>query len=216
MEIVFKGSPNRQPRIKPVVKILIHWFGVGTLESANTRFQNPATQASAHYGISKGRVWQWVKEQDIAYHAGVWAVNTESIGIEHDATLNGHNLSEEDYQLSGKLVAEIAKRHNIPLDRQHIIGHREVKPTQCPGTIDIDRIIAIAKAQGAPALPMRFEAVKRKTNPTIYAVAGESLFPFDSKESFLGAGGDFAKVKELTDEAFYKFNVLNDTPIKTK
>ncbi len=143
MDITWKGSPNYNKRTKPVKKIVIHWFGLGTLESANTRFQNAANKVSAHYGISKGRIWQWVKEEDVAWHAGDGAVNAESIGIEHDATTD-HNLSDQDYKLSGQLVAEIAKRHNILLDRAHIIGHKEVKPTQCPGTIDIDRIISIA------------------------------------------------------------------------
>lgn len=144
MEITWKGSPNFNKRTTPVRKIVIHWFGAGTLESANARFQNPASKVSAHYGISKGRIWQWVKETDVAYHAGNAIVNAESIGIEHDAT-TGHNLSDEDYKLSGRLVAEIAQRHNIPLNREHVIAHNEIKPTKCPGTVDLDRIISIAK-----------------------------------------------------------------------
>jgi len=145
MNIIWKGSPNFIKRTTPVKKIVIHWFGVGTLESANSRFQNPASQVSAHYGISKGRVWQWVKENDVAFHAGNLAVNKESIGIENDATLNGHDLSEQDYLLSAQLVRDICQRHNIPLDREHIIPHSQVKPTQCPGTINIDKIINLAK-----------------------------------------------------------------------
>lgn len=152
MQIEWKGSPNFwkdrklggvQHKIKHVV---IHWFGTGTLESANTRFQNPANQTSAHYGISKGRVWQWVKEQDASWNSGNQTMNLECIGIEHDATLNGHDLAEQDYQHSGELVAAICKRYNLPIDRKTIIGHREVKPTQCPGTVNIDKIIAIAKS----------------------------------------------------------------------
>lgn len=121
----------------------MHWFGGGTLESANSKFQNPAAQASAHYGISKGRVWQWVKETDAAWHCGVPAVNIESIGIEHDATIY-HKLSEEDYRLSAELLADISKRYNLPLNRQTVIKHSEVKATQCCGTVDIDRIINMA------------------------------------------------------------------------
>ena len=159
MNIVFKGCPNFSKRTKPIRKIVIHWFGLGTLESANTRFQNAANQVSAHYGISKGRIWQWVKETDVAWHSGVSTVNGESIGIEHDATTD-HNLSEQDYQLSGQLVAEISKRHNIPLNRQYIIGHREVKATQCPGTIDIDKIIKIAQSylNPVPTFPIKIRA----------------------------------------------------------
>lgn len=144
MDIIWKGSPNFNKRSNKPTKIVIHWFGSGTLESANTRFQNAATQVSAHFGISKGRVWQWVKEQDVAFHAGVYAVNKETIGIEHDATLS-HNLSDEDYALSGELVFRLSQQFNIPLDVEHIIPHKSIKPTQCPGTVDLNRIIAIAK-----------------------------------------------------------------------
>ncbi len=145
MNIVWKGSPNRQPRTKAVSKIIIHWFGVGTLESANNRFQNSASQVSAHYGISKGRVWQWVKENDIAYHAGNWPANETTVGIEHDAGINpAHDLAEQDYQLSAQLVREIAQRHGLKINKETVIGHRDVKQTQCPGTIDINKIINLA------------------------------------------------------------------------
>ena len=146
MNIVWKGSPNftKGRGGKKPSKIIIHWFGTGTLESANTRFQNSASQVSAHYGVSKGRIWQWVKEEDTAFQAGNYAVNQETIGIEHDATLT-HNLSEDDYKLTASLVADICHRQGIPLDLEHIIPHRAVKPTQCPGTIDIAKIINLAK-----------------------------------------------------------------------
>lgn len=218
MDIQFKASPNFWKDRKygqksyTVKYIFIHWFGSGTLESAEARFLNKDSQASAHYGISKGRVRQWVQEKDGAWSTGVALANLEGISIEHDANPN-QPLSEQDYELSGQLVAEISKRHNIPLDRVHIKGHREVKATQCPGTVDIDRIIRIAKGYLAPLLPMKFRAVRRKTNPTVYAVAGESLFPFSSPKAFLFAGGTWEKVEELSDEEFYKFQVLNDTPI---
>lgn len=140
MQAVFKGSPNFDTDRKPIDRIVIHWFGEGTLESANTRFQNESSQVSAHYGISDSRLWQWVKEENVAYHAGVYSMNQRSIGIEHDATTT-KNASEETYQASIKLVAEICKKYNIPADRTHIIKHSEVKATACCGTLDIDRIV---------------------------------------------------------------------------
>jgi uncharacterized coiled-coil DUF342 family protein len=71
-------------------------------------------------------------------------MNQRSIGIEHDATTT-KNATEKTYQTAGKLLADICKRNNIPLDRTHIIKHSEVKATQCPGTLDIDKIIKLAK-----------------------------------------------------------------------
>jgi len=144
MSIQWKGSPNYDKNRKPITKIVIHWFGVGDLNSANNRFQSASSGVSAHYGISDDTVFQWVKEEHVAYHAGNYEVNQESIGIEHDATTT-KNASEKTYQTSGQLVADICKRHSIPLDREHIIGHNQVKATACPGTLDIDKIINLAK-----------------------------------------------------------------------
>lgn len=149
MNIIWKGSPNFDKNRKPITKIVIHWFGMGTLDGANATFQKPGG-TSAHYGISDSTVYQWVKEEHVAYHAGNYAVNQESIGIEHDANPD-KPLSEQSYQTSGELIAQICARHNIPLDRQHIIKHSEVpRATQCPGTIDLDKLINIAKGGSMP------------------------------------------------------------------
>lgn len=104
MTIAYKGTPNKQPRPGSVKFVVCHWFGVGTLESANTRFQNPASQVSAHYGISGNTIYQWARENEIAYHCGDFSCNTNSIGIEHDATTD-HNASEVTYATSIELIA---------------------------------------------------------------------------------------------------------------
>jgi N-acetyl-anhydromuramyl-L-alanine amidase AmpD len=143
MTITWKGSPNFDSNRTPIDRIVIHWFGVGTLEGANTMFQK-AGGTSAHYGISDDRVWQWVKEEHVAYHAGNYAMNQRSIGIEHDANPE-KPLSEASYQTSATLIREICNRYNIIPNRQTIIKHSEVKATQCPGTIDLDKLIALVK-----------------------------------------------------------------------
>lgn len=129
---------------KSIGLVVIHWFGMGTIDSAIGSFQNPVRQASAHYLISDDRLVQMVKEENTAWHAGVYDINQRSVGIEHDANPE-KDLSEASYQTSGKLLREICERHGIPLDREHIKGHNEFKATQCPGTIDINKIINIAK-----------------------------------------------------------------------
>jgi hypothetical protein len=48
------------------------------------------------------------------------------------------------------LVADICRRYNIPLDREHIRLHNEYRATQCPGSLDVDRIIELAKALSIP------------------------------------------------------------------
>ncbi len=149
MNIIFKGSPNKDTNRSPIDRIVIHWFGEGTLDSANSRFQNPTSKVSAHYGISGDLVYQWVKEEEVAYHSGDYGMNQRSIGIEHDATTD-HNASESTYKTSIELIKIICKKYSIPIDRTHIIKHSEVKPTQCPGTIDLDRIIREVSEEQVP------------------------------------------------------------------
>lgn len=142
-------------------KVILHWI-VGTLASADTTFQNPLRKASAHYGVEDDKVHQYVQEKDTAWHATNLTVNQESIGIEHsggDLLPDGvtrRKPSEATHQTSAKLVAEICKRYNITIDADHILPHNKFSTTQCPGTLDINRIIGIAKQINATIdLPMQ-------------------------------------------------------------
>ncbi|MEK6883153.1 MAG: peptidoglycan recognition family protein [Nanoarchaeota archaeon] len=141
------GSPNFDTTRKPLKQVVIHWI-VGNLASADTQFQKP-NGTSAHYGIEDDIIHQYIKEENTAYAVGVYLRNQETISIEHSAAPD-RPASDKTYETSGKLIADICKRNNIPLDRQHIIGHKEIKATQCPGTIDIERLILIAKSQSEP------------------------------------------------------------------
>jgi N-acetyl-anhydromuramyl-L-alanine amidase AmpD len=112
---------------------------VGTLSSTDSTFQKPGG-VSAHYGIEDGNVHQYVRDQDTAYHAGNWAMNLRSIGIEHSADPN-RPASASTLETSAQLIAAKCKEFNIPCDRSHIIKHSEVVATQCPGTIPIDQLV---------------------------------------------------------------------------
>jgi hypothetical protein len=121
--------------------IVDHWTVV-TFEGAIRRFKDPASILSAHYVIgSDGRIAQLVSEDDTAYHAGVFAVNQRSIGIEHEA---GPAMPPSDalYLASARLHAEIASRHSLALEvGTTVLPHHAIVPTECPGTLDLDRIV---------------------------------------------------------------------------
>lgn len=148
MTITQKPSPNFDSNRVKIDRILIHWMA-GNMASADAQFAKP-NSTSAHYGIENDQVHQYVQENKVAYHAGNYLFNQRSIGIEHSAAPD-RPASEETYKTSGQLVREIAQRYGIPLDRQHIMRHSEVVATQCCGTVDIDKIIAIAKGATPPA-----------------------------------------------------------------
>lgn len=137
-QIPFIPSPNFVKKdYGKIDRIIIH-ITQGSFASAIGWFKMESSKVSAHFIVSRvGEVVQMVKLQNVAWHAAPF--NTRSIGIEHEGFYNYHgkttNFTKEQYKASADLVKELAKKYNIPLDREHIIGHREVPGVTktCPG-----------------------------------------------------------------------------------
>ena len=72
--------------------------------------------------------------KDVAWHAGNWYVNAKSIGMEHEGFLTEPDAwyTEAMYRSSARLVKYLADKYDIPLDRQHILGHDNVPGTTTP------------------------------------------------------------------------------------
>src|SRR3989454_11039292 len=105
----------------------------GSYSSAMNWFRRPGSNASAHYLVRAwdGEITQLVAETDTAYHAR--DANPWTIGIEHEFYLRQGVLhTDAQYRSSALLVCAIARRYDIPLDRNHIVGHREL-PNQFHG-----------------------------------------------------------------------------------
>ncbi len=96
-------------------------------------FRNPKSAASSHYLVrsTDGHTTQLVPTAHVAWHAGNWYVNAHSVGIEHEgvAIQGAAWYNEQLYHSSARLVRYLAKRFNVPLDRNHIVGHDNI-----PGT----------------------------------------------------------------------------------
>ncbi|WP_030798790.1 N-acetylmuramoyl-L-alanine amidase [Streptomyces sp. NRRL S-337] len=80
---------------------------------------------------SDGLIAQHVPGKDVAWHAGNWYVNSHSIGIEHEGFLAAPDAwyTEAMYRSSARLVKYLSRKYDVPLNRQHILGHDNV-----PGT----------------------------------------------------------------------------------
>ena len=98
-------------------------------------FANPRARASANYVVGRdGAVTQMVPWWHIAWHAGNGWVNAHSLGIEHEGYTNTPwTFTDAEYRTSAQLVAQLARRYRIPLDRRHVIGHNEVPDPFHPG-----------------------------------------------------------------------------------
>jgi N-acetyl-anhydromuramyl-L-alanine amidase AmpD len=113
---------------------------------------NSQVQASAHYVISRdGQIFQTVKDEDTAWHAGAvnnpnWSLydgtnpNKVLIGIEHECypSVGGDgNLTDIQYEATLWLHKQLIKKWNIPVDRDHLIGHYQIDSVNrinCPGS----------------------------------------------------------------------------------
>ena len=146
MEIAWRGpvpeSNYTVGREGERVELIVDHWTVVMFEGAIRRFKDPSSILSAHYVIGQdGRIAQLVSEDDTAYHAGRYDVNLWSIGIEHEA---GPAMAPTDalYAASAELHADIAVRHGLDLVvGTTVLPHRAIVPTECPGTLDVDRIV---------------------------------------------------------------------------
>jgi N-acetyl-anhydromuramyl-L-alanine amidase AmpD len=144
--------------------IVIHII-TGSQKGCDSWFNNPASGVSAHYSVGKhGEIHQYVDTEDCAFHAGVVALpswtgveregtgqvinpNLYTLGIEHEGKPDDE-WTEDMYASSAWLVRMLAEKYDIPLDRNHIIGHREIRATKtCPGPkVDLNKLIDQAAA----------------------------------------------------------------------
>ena len=115
------GRGGHTPRL-----IVIH-----TMETPENRgrahqvavwFSGPSSpQASAHYLVDDAEVYISVKEEDTAWAVDDFALNQESISIEHAGVAAQtsqewqDNYSKHELENSARLASAIAKRWNIPV-----------------------------------------------------------------------------------------------------
>jgi len=129
------SSPNyRRGRQGRDIIAIVNHITAGLMPGTLSWLRNPAARASAHYLVTKsGVVYQLVKDEDTAWHAGIvnrpdWVLydgsnpNCYTLGIEHEA-LAGEVLSEAQYKASLELHRQLVQKYNIPVDHAHIIGH---------------------------------------------------------------------------------------------
>jgi len=128
----------------------IRWIVIHDIEGSESScikwFQDSAAEASSHYVIGHdGTIYQMVAEKDIAWHAGNWAYNQHSIGIEHAGFADNASFTDAEYRASAKLVAFLMRKYNITLVRPS--GIAPADPEAGSGVIGHDQVPDPANAQ---------------------------------------------------------------------
>jgi N-acetyl-anhydromuramyl-L-alanine amidase AmpD len=114
----------RSGRSQRITTVVIHTIE-GSLQSGINTFRSGDRKVSAHYIVGRsGTIVQCVKDSDTAWHAG--QANGYSVGIEHEGFSNRRDTwTNENMRASARLTRWLCDTYNIPIDRQHIIGHSE-------------------------------------------------------------------------------------------
>ena len=142
-------TPGRSGR--NIDKIVIH-HNAGNLSIAGCYNVWQTREASAHYQVdSNGRIGQLVWDADTAWHAGDWAANTTSIGIEHaDINTNPWQCSDATIDNGAHLVAALCKYYELgrPQWGVNVFPHSRFSATECPASLAGTQNAAyMAKAQ---------------------------------------------------------------------
>ena len=122
-------DPANRPKDMAIKYIFIH-DTEGSYDSAISHFQDPTAYDSAQYVVrsSDGAVTQMVRNQDVSWGVYDWYDNMHGINIENEgfAAQGATWYTPAMYQTDATLVRWLAAKYNIPLDRQHILGHDNI------------------------------------------------------------------------------------------
>ena len=138
MKITHLKSPNYIPckKRRNIQSIVIHYTGMRSLQSAVERLISKKYEVSSHYLVSRaGKIMQLVKDNNIAWHAGIsnWFnfknLNKNSIGIELEN--KGHQYGYQDFP--NKQITELIKilkrlKKKFKIQNINITGHSDIAP----------------------------------------------------------------------------------------
>ena len=127
-QLAAETNYTKAKRSERAIRFIVIHVSEGSFAGTVAWLRNPHAHSSANFVVGReGEVQQLVPLHDIAWHAGNWAYNVRSVGIENVGFTNdpaGFTLQE--YRAAARIAAVIARRSVIPIDRHHIIGHTEV------------------------------------------------------------------------------------------
>lgn len=86
-----------------------------------------------HFVVRKdGTIERGRPEWAIGSHA--YGENSHTIGIHFSGDFMQAYLTSEQLEMGALLIANLCMDYDIPIDREHVVGHGELMSTDCPGT----------------------------------------------------------------------------------
>lgn len=137
-------------------RIVIHHNATINKDVAmGTWYVGSGAYTSAHYEVTPTEIIGCVEETYAAYHCGgtggsdtpkMANPNERSIGIENVNSSGAPSWAVDAKTVANcaKLVKDLCNYYGIPCDRQHVLAHKEVTATACPGGLNVDEVVRLA------------------------------------------------------------------------
>ena len=139
MKITIDLSPNftkKTRKIADIKFVIIHYTGMQSEIESLKRLKSHTSKVSCHYLINrKGRTFQLVKDQNIAWHAGKskWKkfinLNKNSIGIE--LVNKGHQFGYQKFtreQIKNLIILCKHLKKKFKIKTENFLGHSDIAP----------------------------------------------------------------------------------------
>lgn len=196
--------------VHPTRGLILHIMQ-GTLDGTDAWFKNPASQASAHFGVGKdGRLLQWVDTADKAW--AIAAGNRQWVSLECEGKVPDR-LTPQQIAVAASLLAWLHTSDGVPLQATddpngghglgwHGMGGDAWGHPDCPGTNIIAQRGAIIAAAGGAVPPAAVVPVQplapppdltafRQAHPLLRSGSSGAAVAHLRKLLFVPAGVDF-------------------------
>lgn len=136
---------------------IVHHAATTSESAVLSMMSTGSRQVSANYVVNGKSIIGVVPEEFRAWTSGSAqfdgrAITVETVNDRVGQTDMTWTISEDSYQSLAKLIADSSTRYGFPLDRDHVVGHRELYSrwgagysTACPSGINLDRLVEMAK-----------------------------------------------------------------------
>lgn len=151
--------------------VILHHSATTNTENVLDMMTSGSRRVSANYVVKDRRIVGVVPEEYRAWTSGSSsdggkgaAFDRRAITFEIQNERNGDPwpVSAESHETVAQLLADFHRRYGVKLDRDHVVGHRELwtrwhasYATACPGGLNIDAIVNRAKELVAGATPAK-------------------------------------------------------------
>ena len=173
--------------------VVLHHSATTNTDQVINMMVSGSRRVSANYVVKDHRIVSVVPEEYRAWTSGSpsdggkgAAFDRRAITFEIQNESNGGAwpVSAASHESVAQLVADFHRRYGVKLDRDHIVGHRELYTrwhasyaTACPGGLDMDAIVRRARELVGGAAPAPAPKPTPTTAPAFPLPAGSYFGP---------------------------------------